>query len=193
MTKTAKILITALVFSATVILTQESLAAGFKQGNDFQVQRITGNLTIFCSGQTQPGQNIKHVRCDADLWSPGLTDYFVGPVMDADQVTLNSTRADGSTKSKDSKYDGSVGHSEKAFNLGISTLTQKPLLKGGDNNIHYTLSKNGDTVSEGDFKATVTRIPGATCPSDSDTAFGSQCDYPQNFCDRYFDRHNNCQ
>ena len=192
MNRITKILITLAAFSITVILAQESLAAGFSQGNDLQVQRITGNLTLFCQG-AQPGQQIKHVRCDADLWTPGLKDYFVGPVVDADTVTLNSLRADGSQKSKDSKYDGQTGQSKSAFNLGIWTVTQKPLLLEGANQIHFSLSKDNQTVTEGDFTATVTRQPTAVCPSASENVFGTQCDYPQSACDRYFERFDYCQ
>ncbi|MGZ5278809.1 MAG: hypothetical protein ACXWC9_02630 [Pseudobdellovibrionaceae bacterium] len=192
MNRLAKTLLSIIAFSVTVILAQESLATGFSQGNEIHIQRITGNLTVFCSGG-QPGQQIKHVRCDADLWTPGLTDYFVGPATDADKVTLNSTRADGSQKSKNSKYDGQAGKSKSQFNLGIRTLTQKPLLQEGLNKVHFALEKEGQAVSEGEFAATVTRVPGASCPSGSENVFGSDCNYPQNACNRYFERYNYCQ
>lgn len=190
MNRIAKIALSFVAFSITVILAQESLAAGFSQGNDLTVQRISGMLTVFCS---VPGQQMRQVRCDADLWTPGLTDYFVGPVADADKVTLNATRADGSQRSKEAKYDGQTGQSKSMFNLGISTLTQKPLLKVGANQIHFTLAKSDQTVTEGDFTANVTRLQTAYCPSGTEHAFGADCDFPQNACNRYFQRYDYCQ
>ncbi len=192
MNRFKKIFLSLLVFSLTVIIAQESLAAGFSQGNEFQVHRITGSLMVICSGGAQPGQQNRFVRCDADVWSPAIRDYFVGPAVDADTVVLNSTRADGSQKSKDSKYDGSKGQSKSQFNLGIWTLTQKPLLQEGANQIHFTISKDGQTVSEGDFTTNVTRTATKTCPSGTEHAFGD-CNFPENYCDRYFDRYDNCQ
>lgn len=188
MKRITKIMLTAAVFAVTVVLTQESLAAGFKQGNDFEVHRISGNVYLTCTG----GQT-KLVRCDADLWTPGLTDYFVGPVTDADKVTLNSTRADGSQKSKDAKYDGSIGQSKSTFNLGINTLTQKPLLKTGENMIRFSLTKQDQVVSEGDFKATVVRGEAKFCPTGSDHAYGQECEFTNSICNRYFDRFNYCE
>jgi hypothetical protein len=190
MNRILKTLISMIAFSGTVFLAQESLAAGFSQGNEIQTQRISGMLTLFCHSQ---GQQVKTIRCDADLWTPGLTDYFVGPVVDADKVTLNAKHTDGSQKSKDSKYDGQAGKSKSVFNLGIHTLTQKPLLSEGANQIHFALSKGGQSMSEGEFVATVTRLPGAICPQASDNVYGTECDYPQIACDRYFERFNYCQ
>ncbi len=190
MIRILKTLISIVAFSGTVFLAQGSLAAGFSQGNEIQTQRISGNLTLFCQG---PGQQTKYIRCDADLWTPGLTDYFVGPVADADSVTLNAKHADGSQKSKDSKYDGQTGKSKSVFNLGIHTLTQKPLLLEGQNQIHFALSKGGQSVSEGDFTANVKRVPGAFCPPASDSVYGNDCNFPQSACDRYFEQFNYCQ
>jgi hypothetical protein len=193
MNRILKIAVSVLAFSITAFLAQESLAAGFSQGNNITVQRITGNLTLFCSGFQPGGPQIKYVRCDADLWTPGPTDYFVGPAADADQVTLNATHADGSQKSKSSKYDGQKGQSQSQFNLGIWTVTQKPLLQEGANQIHFSLAKGSQAVTEGDFTATVTRTQAAICPNGSQNAFGNDCDFPQRACDQYFEQYHYCQ
>jgi hypothetical protein len=179
-------------FAFTVLIAQGSLAAGFSQGNDFNVNRISGSFTMYCVGGPHPGQS-RYVTCNADLWSPGLTDYFVGPLADADKVTLTATHKDGSQKSKDSKYDGNAGKSKSAFNLGIHTLTQKPLLNEGENKIHFALTKGAAAVTDGDFISTVTRGPSMACPHGVEQVMGMDCDFPQNLCNRYFERYDYCQ
>ncbi|MEZ0390721.1 MAG: hypothetical protein ACAH59_00800, partial [Pseudobdellovibrionaceae bacterium] len=180
-------------FAATVLLTQESLAAGFSQGNDFHVNRIRGNLSLYCRNPASGYVETHHVFCVADLWSPGLTDYFVGPQVNASKVKLTSTREDGSEKKKDGDYDGAAGKSKKKFNLGIHTLSQKPLLKEGINNIHFDLSENDTTVAEGNFTATVTRGDDLQCPSASKWGYGNDCRFTQAACDSYFEQFDYCQ
>jgi len=192
MSRVLKFFLLTLTFAMTVLMTQESLAVGFSKGNEIQVNRIYGDLTLHCHNPGELPQS-HWVRCSADLWSPGLTDFFVGPITNASKVTLQSTRADGSQKSKDGDYLGAEGRSKGKFNLGISTLTQKPLLREGVNQIKFTLSEAGQTITEGQFTTTVTRGETLYCPHDSQFGSSFDCDFPQSACDRYFEYHNYCQ
>jgi hypothetical protein len=201
MSRITKLFLLAATFSLTVFLTQESLAVGFSTGNEFTAQPISGNLTVFCHDNGYPGgggggfQDIQHVTCRADLWTPDNRAYFVGPQgVVADKVVLTVTRADGSKKDKDSDYDSSTGKSKKPFNLGIWTLTQKPLLKVGANQVHYVLTSNGNKVSEGDFTANLNTRPEAWCPSSSaQMPYGFSCQDTNYVCDNYFAQYNYCQ
>lgn len=192
MSQIVKVLLLTIAFTVTVLLTQESLADGFSKGNDIRVNRIYGDLTLYCQ-DPGAGHQTKWVQCAADLWSPGLTDYFVGPVANASKVTLQATRQDGSTRTKDSDYLGAEGRSKSRFNLGIATLTQKPLLKEGINQIQFTLSEAGQTVTTGQFTSTVTRGEELYCPHDSQWGNLHDCDFPQSACERYFRDYNYCQ
>lgn len=183
-----------LIFAATVLLTQPSLAAaaGFSQGNGFTVNRLRADVMLYCHDPYM-GYQTKWVWCDADLWTPGRRDYFVGPVGNADKVHLQATRQDGSQASKDADYDGATGRSKSSINLGIHTLLQKPLLKIGVNQIQYQLKANGQSVNEGTFTATVQRGPDRFCPNGSYTGSSIDCDFAESICDRHFENYNYCQ
>lgn len=182
-------------FTATVFLSQQTLAneaVGFQNGNQIKVNRITGNLYLTCQDPFN-GMQQRWVRCDADLWSPGLTDFFVGPKVNASKVTLTATRADGSQRSSDKDYIGAEGRSKSRFNLGISTLTQKPLLREGTNLIHFSLTDGNETLAHGEFTTTVTRGAALQCPQHSEWGTSHDCNFPQSACERYFQYYNYCQ
>lgn len=197
MNRITKLALLFFVFSLTVLLTHESLAVGFSKGNSFQTTPIYGNVWAQCMPQPgmPGGPTSQYFSCSAILWSPGLSDYFIGPQgVRADHVTLRATRQDGSHKEKDSDYDSSKGQSTSRFNLGITTLTQRPLLKNGLNKIHYTLSLNGQTVTEGDFEASVTEQSEKQCPAGNFFSPGYyDCQNQFVICDRYFAENNYCQ
>jgi hypothetical protein len=192
MRQLTKLFIFGFTFYSALFFTQETLAAGFVNGNEIQTNIIRGSLTLQCNIPGVGFEN-KHVFCNAQLWSPGLTDYFVGPSATASKVTLTSTRQDGSKKTSDGQYDGATGRSTSKFNLGISTLTQKPLLKNGVNKIHFSLSEGSQVATEGDFEANVTAGPELRCPHDYMFGTSFDCDFTQNACDRYFEQNNYCQ
>jgi hypothetical protein len=118
---------------------------------------------------------------------PGSQDRFAyGAPIDADKVELTAVHADGSTRTKSKKYDAQKGESGR-FNLAISTLTQRPLLKIGDNMIHYKMKKKSQAVAEGDFQATMTVVGDLSCRQGVVYAWGqAQCDSMAWACDTYF-------
>lgn len=179
-------------FSFVALYTHKSVAAGFSNGNDIQVNRIRGSLTLYCHDPYY-GQQSKFVTCAADLWTPGLTDFFVGPTANASKVTLIAKNPSGSDRKRDANYDGTAGKSKTRFNLGISTLTQRPLLREGTNSVHFVLSEGNQMVSEGDFTATVTRGEEYRCQHDIEWGTPYDCDFVQQACDRYFEKQNYCQ
>lgn len=201
MKRITKIVLSAFAFSAAVLMAQESLAVGFSQGNQIDLTPISGDVMVHCPNQPPPpvgngGPSTNYVRCSANLWSPEIADFFVGPQgMQADSVTLVSHRQDGSKREKSADYDSAQGRSKTRFNLGIWTLTQKPLLKLGVNKITYVLKKDDSVVAQGDFEVTVTERAARQCPYGSyfgNSSFDCQSGSTA-ICDRYFREHNYCQ
>jgi hypothetical protein len=166
----------------------------FENGNNIDIEQLSGSITYYC--RDNMGVNYtRHWRCDADLITPGTHDYLISLTpIDADKVTLTATREDGSTRSKDSKYNSKKSTSSSRFNLLISTLTQRPLLKVGNNKVEYKFTKGKTTVEEGMFQSKVTITGQKQCRHR--TAFAnseSQCQNQNIGCDNYFYLENNCQ
>lgn len=170
-------------------------AAGFSAGDQFSSVIIEGSLTVQCAGGTT-GPSFGSADCRSEILNPSEYTYFVGPKIDADSVSLQATRENGSvSKVKTEKYDAAQGKSRKPFNLWISTLLQRPLLDYGTNSVKYTLTKNGQKVEEGTFTVEVTRGSISVCQRTGhySSSTTQDCSFPQNFCSRYFSENNFCQ
>lgn len=166
----------------------------FSKGNDIEIQQLTGSVIYYCRDNL--GKNYsRQWFCDANLYSPGTHDYLVSNTpIDADKVVLTSTREDGSTKSKDSKFDANKSSSSSRFNLLITTLTQRPLLQVGNNKIDYKFSKGKKVVSEGSFQSKVTITGKTQCKHRSTfTNIEDYCKFQDMGCDNYFYLENDCQ
>lgn len=184
-----------LSFAALLLGTSMAYAAGLSGGDQFSTQIIEGRLTVHCSSNT-PGPTHGAAFCRSQILNPGEYSYFVGPQIDADQVTLRATREDGSlSKAKTETYLGAKGKSKKSFNLWISTVFQRPLLGFGKNTVKYTLSKEGQTVEEGTFVVNVVDGGRAVCQRTGfyTSSSNTDCSVPQNLCSRYFNENNYCQ
>lgn len=184
-----------ILFSIITLFTVQNLfAAGFSTGNEFHATLIQGRLTMICPSGTPGGQQNVLFTCRATILDPAEYDYFVGPMVDGDKVTLEATREDGSTRSKTTGYDGSKGKSENRFNLWISSLTQRPLLADGANKISYKITKANATITSGEFTAKVVREPTATCrPRTLYSSSAMDCQNQMTACGRYFELENYCQ
>lgn len=164
---------------------------GFKSGNFFESQRILGDLRVSC---VHPAgfRETRFYNCSMEILNPIEMTYFVGPVVDADEVRLTALHTDGSQKSKTNKYDGKQGVSKSRFNLWVKTLTQSPLLDLGENRISYELTKKDKLVAQGEFVAQVDRVQPAYCRAASYSDSG-QCADSYTYCSRYFRDQNYCQ
>ena len=172
----------------------ETETVQFSKGNDINIQQLSGSVIYYCRDNL--GKNYsRHWYCDADLVSPGTHDYLVSNTpIDADKVVLTATREDGSTRSKDSKFDSTKSASSSRFNLLIKTLTQRPLLQVGTNQVAYTFTKGKQVVSEGSFQSKVTVVGKAQCKHRSTfTNIEDYCKFQNMGCDNYFYLENNCQ
>lgn len=169
----------------------------FEGGNDFRYFGAVGNVSVQCfpSGGAPSGPTSAYYRCDGYSFSPGEEARFIGPVTDADEVTLVATHADRSTRSKSGSYDGRKGQSDDRFNLWISTVFQRPLLKMGANTVEWNLKRKGKSVTKGSFVANVKDNGDLQCPNASETSWDmNDCVSSSRICSNYFSRYGHlCQ
>lgn len=184
----------ALIFTLLPGVVMATETVGFSQGNTRTAVAISGDLMVSCH---EPGRPPTHAffSCRDLVLEPTSYDFFQGPKgLDADEVELTATREDGSTRTKREKYDSLTYRSEDPFNLWISTLFQRPLLKGGHNEIAYTLIQNQTAVGQGKFQVLVQKGPSRVCPRSSYNSINSSdCQSQFSVCNRYFSQYNNCR
>lgn len=171
-------------FSSSVFANE---ATGFQSGSQFFVQKMTGDLSVNCpmNPPYNNGPFYGTARCYGSVMSPSERDYFVGPKVDSDHVTLWVQYEDGSkSKEKTEKYLPSLGRSKNSFNLGIHTLFQKPLLAFGRNIVHYSLTKKDTVVQSGDFEVNVVDGGSKTCQRDGFfyAPDSGGCSFPERYC-----------
>lgn len=166
----------------------------FKNGNDIEIEELSGSVTYYCT-DTQGHNYTRHWFCNADLVSPGTHDYLISKTpIDADKVTLTSTRPDGKVRTKSSSYNSEKSISKSRFNLLIRTLTQSPLLGVGNNSVAYKFTKGKTVVEEGLFNAKATVVGKIQCkPRTTFANMDSYCESQNMGCDNYFYLENNCQ
>ena len=155
---------------------------GFSKGNTFTAHEVRGSFTLQCPSRST------FATCAGTYLDPVEADYFVHPdAIVADKIELSNVNSRGRTVKKDANFDSDELRSTKRFNLWIATLTQRPLLKMGVNNISYKLSNEGSVVKEGTFEVNVNRAPVTNCRHDYLRSFNdSDCKVPSMYCDRYF-------
>jgi hypothetical protein len=155
---------------------------------------VQGRLMVTCN-DPHDGSSVASYFCESSFLSPAEAARFkTGSGAVADRVKLTATRADGSVRSKDGDFDSAKGQSTKRFNLWISTLFQRPLLRAGQNEITYLLTRGGEKVEEGRFRANVTGGPTLTCASGHITsAAGDDCRFSHRVCEQYFSQNNWCR
>jgi hypothetical protein len=183
------------IFLLALFISSTVHALGFSMGNEFQAKLLVGNLTMVCPGTAiNPAQQTTVFNCRSSVLSPVDADYFVGPQVNGDSVTLLVTRVDGSTRSKTVGYDGKAGKSVARLNLWVSSLTQRPLLADGLSTIEYFITMGKDIVAKGSYEAQVIRDVPITCGSKTTYAYSADdCQNQVTACGRYFSENNYCQ
>jgi hypothetical protein len=171
----------------------QASVAGFSTGSKFEVEHLSGELSIYC-----PGSNptFNRINCEADVLAPTEFDYFIGPnIVGATIVQLNNP-AMGSRVHK-SSYNSTSGKSKKEFNLWIRTLLQRPLLNEGPNTVNYILMNDDKVVLEqGEFKVQVSDGASRTCPDGQYVSnLPDDCEFSQGYthCMGYFRQYNYCK
>ncbi len=164
-------------------------AAGLKAGDQFRATEVSGTVQVFCR---DPRMNTSALyRCHESLISPSWRSKFI-TTADADKVTLSYTDHRGRTKTKSSKVRD--GESTRNFNLWVGSLTQRPLLKYGENVIDYKLTRDNAEVESGTFHVNVDRAPMRTCSHRTYySANLDDCRNSLNVCNYYFREQNYCR
>jgi hypothetical protein len=177
-----------------ISLVSASESTGFQSGSRFFVEKVSGDLVVNCQEQYSPpfngGPFFGSARCTGFIMNPTDFDYFVGPNVDADHVSLWAEYEDGTkSKEKTEKYlpgvpENGSGRSKGAFNLGTRTLFQKPLLSFGRNIIHYALTKKKAVIQSGEFVVNVIDGGSRQCPRYGRyySPDSSGCSFPERYC-----------
>lgn len=163
---------------------------GLKVGDRLENHRLSGQIHVTCYERGQ--RDSAYVNCRDSYLSPSIRSKFTyDSGVKADKVTLTYTNSSGKTKTKSSRLRGN--ESRENFNLWIWTLTQRPLLKSGENTIEYKLSNDGSTVETGSFDVLVEPLPVRTCGYRSYRSSRlSDCKNASYVCAQYFRDMNYC-
>lgn len=185
----------AVIFGILLLCMVGKAEVGFNAGNQRTAVLSRGEIHVYCPGDRFGGPSSRIHICQREVMVEGEHDYFIGPRgIKADEVVLTARHQDGSSRTKKVAYDGTKGRSAKAVNLWILTLLQKPLLDAGENRVSYTLMKSGQTVTTGQFVASV-RDGGRKICSRRGYYTGhnsNDCNNVESFCSRYFYENNYC-
>jgi len=165
---------------------------GFKSGNNFTANAISGSFTVYCSRGSE--RNTAHGTCQGSYLDPSnYAKFSFDGAVDADKVTLVATNSKGKKRKKSSRFNKKVSESKRSFNLWIWSLTQRPMLSLGENTVAYSLTKKGRVVESGSFEVNVNSAPSRTCRYA--TFYSSNmddCRFTSNVCGRYFREQNYC-
>ena len=184
----SKFLFFALVTFITLMTpnTSASDRVGFASGDTFTAYNLQGSLTLFCPTRT------RYTNCYGYTLTPKMWDPLVFPSsINADEVELTNMTS-RNQRSKTSRIRNGENRSQKAFNLWVRTLLQRPLLALGANTIAYEFSQNNNVTERGEFQVYVNDGGNKICPHLRMSASDRDCDNPTLACDSYF-RAVNCQ
>jgi hypothetical protein len=167
------------------------LAAGLAGGDTYKANYITGDISVRCSSAGQT--DYASYRCRGSYLSPESWSKFVDDSgVNADKVKLTFRDHRNKKRTKSSSFKN--GQSKKSFNLWVRTLTQRPLLNSGDNEISYSLTKGGNEVASGTFNVQVEDQPTRYCQYRSYYSNNmDDCRFPSNVCNQYFREQNACR
>jgi hypothetical protein len=166
-----------------------AVEVGFSSGKQFTSISLHGQVTVDCAGGTTA-----EYSCRDSALEPVSYDYFIGPEgITATDVSLSNLRPDGTRRDRSSAYSVSVGRSNEAFNLWISTPFQRPLLASGVNKVAYVMKNKGATVGQGSFVVNVGPGTARECPTTHyNSPDAADCQSQYSVCQRYFEQYQSC-
>jgi hypothetical protein len=171
-----------------------AVETGFETGNTFHAVALEGRVHVSCNDPGR-GQDSRFWNCFEVTLDPAEYAYFVTDSGgQANSLELTATWDNGKVVKKSVGFDPAKGRSSRRVNLWIQTLTQKPLLDIGENQIEWRLSRNKRVEREGRFTAKVIAGSSRACPLISvQSGDINDCLNPGMVCARYFPRVNWCQ
>jgi hypothetical protein len=149
-----------IIFLAFPLYQTFALDVQFEGGNDIEILSKEGFVYVSCS-ENGNRRSYSYNCYDSTLTSGSYGAVeVIGGSLDADYVKLQRK---GSKYIKKIKYYPKKNRSSRRINLWIRTLTQRALLKSGENLIKYRFFKNKKVIFEGEFIANVTNGPSQYC------------------------------
>jgi hypothetical protein len=182
--------VVSIVFMLGAAAVAHATTPGFSQGSEFYSSHVQGAVVVTCNrGETAT------YACNDTVLDPASYDYFVGPEgVNAVEVSLTSTRADGSRRDRTEIYNSKNYRSARPFNLWISTPFQRPFLALGTNRVDYRLMTTKKIVNQGTFSVNVTHGEPRTCPTTHyNSTDSSDCESQYTVCQKYFEQYDYCR
>mgnify|MGYP000397608746 FL=1 len=178
---------------AITLMTSQAMGSGLAGGETYKANYLSGDISVRCNSGRET--NYVNYRCRGSYLSPESRSKFVDDSQSgADKVTLTFRDHRNKKRTKKSSFNSVKGESKKSFNLWIRTLTQRPLLNSGNNEISYSLTKNGSEVSSGVFSVLVEDQPVRYCRYRSyHSSNMNDCRNPSFVCNQYFREQNGCK
>lgn len=177
------------------IITQSTFAdlkLGFSQ-SEFQVFHIQGNLYLTCESPFDGRTEHRNLNCEDSRLFPIETDYFWGPMNNADSVRIVSRQASGQLVTQVMSYDSKIGRTKKQFQLWRKQNSQEPILTFGSNLIEYYFLSNGKIVEQGELKIDVKQQQTRQCKSKMQHSYNTnECIDVWSSCDKYLKQQNYC-
>lgn len=175
-----------------MILSLQSRAADFEGQTEFTHFDLSGLYSVTCYDRGERKYALH--QCRGYLLNPfGWAHFHHDPQGEVDRVELSTVNKEGKQIRKKSAWDTARNRSEKEINLWTWTVFQRPLLEIGENQVRYSLSKQGRTVENGSFQVIVHDGGARSCRERSTSTGSAQlCDSYAIACDEYFRLENNC-
>lgn len=175
---------------ALVIVTEAAFAKGFSNGNHLETQKLSGTAVVQCLDGD--GYDVRFVSCTSNQLSPSEFDNFVyDKYVDADHVQIFNESMKGKKNNQKRIYHAKNMKSRE-FNLWVSTLTQNPLLKTGENHLKVVFLNRKKVVAEDYFHVTVSKGQDLQCESTGINYGNLSCPSDLAVCRDYF-RSTNCR
>lgn len=172
-----------------------ALAQSLSAGSNYNSVFIKGQVELVCQEGSLHQEST--FECQDSILEPSNYAYFLGPRgLNADEVRLVVTSADGSSRNKNFTYHSKLGSTTDKINLWISTVFQKALLKNGLNKINYSLLLKAQPVNQGQgqFQVQVNPVGIRYCPAQKiNSSTVTDCNSQYSVCQTYFQQNNFCR
>jgi hypothetical protein len=166
------------------LLSDAAFAIGFSNGNDLKTQKLSGTAFVQCFEDA--GYDVRYVSCTSDQLFPDEFDRYVGDkFIDADHVQISNESMKGK-KNVQKRIYNPKNMTSRNFNLWVSTLTQSPLLKSGENKLKVSYLLKKKVVAEDRFVTNVTKAQDLKCDTVGINYGNLRCPTDMSVCRDYF-------
>lgn len=183
-------------FLTVLVSSGAAYGQGFTGGSDLEGRSARGTIYLTCYGSGGEMAS-STINCRQALLIPYDRDFFIdsNAPENTTHVELINEHQDGRVVSKRVRFDAEKGESRSRINLWIWSLTQRPLLDFGPNEVTYKYYQRSTLLREGVFEVNVAEGGSYRCdPSYESSSWMDDCrSSGQNRCLSYFRQRNWCQ